>query len=84
MTTTKGQKCTKCNRWLEERVDHLLLEAYPSEVEGLCMECAHPELIVTCTDACIAGEGMGPYADKSVWHHMDCPNHTTACCPGRK
>lgn len=41
-------------------------------------ECADP-----CSDDCRNRVGMGEHADRSVWHHIDCPNHTTACCPWR-
>jgi hypothetical protein len=36
-----------------------------------------------CTIECLGHDGMGKYADHSTWHHLDCPNHTTACCEGR-
>ena len=33
-----------------------------------------------CSMDCVMKVNMGPNADPDVWHHSDCPNHTTACC----
>lgn len=36
--------------------------------------------IFPCSPECVDGVDKGVYADESVWHHTECPNHTTACC----
>lgn len=38
----------------------------------------------TCTEDCRNHIGMGQHAEVSRWHHLDCPNHTSRCCPGRE
>lgn len=37
-----------------------------------------------CSQECIDNVDRGKDADPEVWHHLDCPNHTMACCPGRE
>lgn len=37
---------------------------------------------IECSQECLHKEQMGEYADPAVWHHMNCPNHTSACCLG--
>lgn len=35
-----------------------------------------------CSPLCINETWKGEFADEQ-WHDLDCPNHTSRCCPGR-
>lgn len=42
-----------------------------------------PDYVVAaqpCSMDCVMKVNMGPDADPDVWHHSECPNHTSACC----
>ena len=66
-----------------------VLEASLADTEALLSAIAtaiannDPDYVVAaqpCSMDCVMKVNMGPNADHDVWHHPDCPNHTTACC----
>ena len=65
-------------------LDAELLDA-KALIRAIATAIAHedPDYVVAaqpCSMDCVMKVNMGPNADHDVWHHPDCPNHTTACC----
>lgn len=73
-----------CKRWA---VKYAVLEQEMAQLRNIISDIADMTTSAewrtsaqSCSQECLTEVGMSDNADSTMWHHPDCPNHTSACC----